>query len=59
MNKKFIYVFDKETKNLLLSQGFVPMKFDEKNNIYAFHNQEVVNFAFGSTTHLFTDTITF
>ncbi len=59
MEKKFIYVFDEKSRDLLLAQGFVPMKFDEQNNIFAFHNQEVVNFTFSNFIHLLSDKITF
>ena len=59
MEKKFIYVFDEKSRDLLLAQGFIPVKFDEQNNIFAFHNQEIVNFTFSEVIHLFTDTITF
>ena len=46
MDKKFIYVFDENSRDLLLAHGFVPMKFDEQNNIFAFHNQEVIDLKF-------------
>lgn len=59
MDKKFIYVFDEKSRDLLLAQGFVPMKFDEQNNIFAFYNQETANFTFSEVIHLLTDTITF
>ncbi len=59
MDKKFIYVFDVKARDLLLAQGFTPMKFDEQNNIFAFYNQEIANFTFSETIHLLTDTITF
>lgn len=59
MNKKFIYVFEEKTRDLLLAQGFIPAKFDEQNNIFAFHNQETVNFTFSEVIHLLSDTITF
>lgn len=59
MNKKFIYVFDEKSRDLLLAQGFTPMKFDEQNNIFAFYNEETANFTFSEVIHLLTDTITF
>lgn len=59
MDNKFIYVFSSESKDLLLEHGFIPAKFDEQNNIFAFHNQETMNFAFGSVSYVLTDIITF
>lgn len=59
MDKKFVYVFDEKNKDILLAQGFIPMKFDEQNNIYAFHNKKTKNFSFSEIIHLFSDTITF
>lgn len=59
MNKNFIYVFDEQSRDLLLSKGFVPIKFDEQNNIFAFINQETENFVFSEIIHLCTDKITF
>ena len=59
MDKKFVYVFDEKARDILLAQGFTPMKFDEQNNIFVFHNQEIVNFTFSEVIHLFMDTITF
>lgn len=59
MDKKFIYVFDEKARDLLSAQGFIPVKFDEQNNIFVFHNQEVANFTFDKVIHLFMDTITF
>lgn len=55
----FVYVFSKEARDTLLSNGFIPVKFDEQNNIFAFHNKEVLNFAFNELTYLLTNTITF
>ena len=59
MDKKFIYVFDIYSKDLLLTHGFVPIKFDEKNNIFAFYNQDVSDLKFEKIIHLKTDIITF
>ena len=59
MDKKFVYVFDEKARDILLAQGITPMKFDEQNNIFVFHNQEIVNFTFSEVIHLFMDTITF
>lgn len=59
MDKKFIYVFDENSKNLLLAQDFIPVRFDENNNIFVFHNKEFLNFTFGEVIHLLTDTLTF
>lgn len=57
MDKKFVYVFDITARDLLLSQGFIPVKFDDNNNIFIFHNQE--NFVFNKTIHMFSDKLTF
>lgn len=59
MSKNFVYVFEEKTRDLLLAQGFIPVKFDDKNNIFAFHNQETTNFTFSEIIHLLSDTITF
>ena len=59
MTEKFVCVFDKEAKDLLLLQGFIPVKLDEKNNIFVFYNQEPKSLIFSDIRYLFTNTITF
>ena len=57
MDKNFVYVFDIAARDLLLSQGFIPIKFDDDNNIFIFHNQE--NFVFNKIIHMFSDKLSF
>lgn len=59
MKDKFVCVFDEKTKDLLLLQNFVPIKFDEHNNIFMFCNQENTTFEFSNVECLFTNTISF
>ena len=40
MNNNFIYVFDKQARDMLLADGFHLLKSDERNEIYVFVNQE-------------------
>lgn len=59
MDKQFVYVFDEKSKDILLAKGFEFIKFDEQNNIFVFHNQEISNLIFSEVPHLFMDTLTF
>ena len=57
--EKFIYVFDKEARDKLLSAGLKLLKSDKKNEVYVFANQMDVAFALAGIAFVRTDTLTF
>lgn len=56
---KFIYVFAKETSDMLIAQGFNLVKSDEKNKIYIFENNPKKVLTFSSKDFVFSNTLTF
>lgn len=42
--EKFLYVFSKDNKDLLIAAGYTLLKSDDKNDLYVFVNQ--ANLAF-------------
>lgn len=56
---KFIYVFNKETSDMLISQGFNLVKSDKKNKIYVFENSPNKKFTFSKKDFTFSNTLTF
>lgn len=57
--EKFIYVFDKDARDELLSAGFKLLKSDKKNEVYIFANQMDMAFALAGISFIRTDTLTF
>lgn len=62
MQGRFIYVFDTDSRDKLLSQNYVMLKADEHQNIYVFDNKS--NFTFSNGTifdfkFVLSDTLTF
>lgn len=45
MGKKFIYVFDEETRDKLMALGYVCVKADDRNQTYIFLNDDRLSFA--------------
>lgn len=54
---KFIYVFNKDDKEELLSFGYELLKQDEERNVYIFVNQEVQKFGELKLPFVTTDTL--
>lgn len=62
MFKKFIYVFDTNARNKLLSQNYKLLKADEEQNIYVFENRGTYTFSATDTVEfsfILSDTLTF
>lgn len=59
MEEKFIYVFDKETRDKLLTNGFTMIASYEKKDTYVFANQNATKFDFSSITFLPSNKLTF
>lgn len=57
--EKFIYVFNTEARDKLLSYGFNMLKSDDKNSVYIFANQASMVFALSDTSYILSDTLTF
>lgn len=59
MDEKFLYVFDKETRDKLLASGFTLIASYEKKDTYVFANQTVTKFDFSTITYLPSNKLTF
>lgn len=59
MKTNFIYVFDADAKNKLLTMQFMMLKSDDKNNVYIFVNDDNENFAVDDIPYMISDTLTF
>lgn len=62
MQSKFIYVFDKDARDRLLSASYQLLKADEQQNIFVFENKEIYIFAANNAedfTFVLSDTLTF
>lgn len=62
MQGKFIYVFDTDARDKLLSANYQLLKADEQQNIFVFENKETHTFAAGDAedfTFVLSDTLTF
>ena len=57
--EKFIYVFNAEARDKLLSYGFHMLKSDEENSVYIFANQASMVFALSDTSYFLSNTLTF
>lgn len=57
--EKFLYVFDKESRDELIHAGFKLMKSDKKNDIYVFANRMDMAFELADISFVRTDTLTF
>ena len=57
--EKFLYVFNKEARDRLLSANYTLLKSDEKNEIYVFANQTDMTFALADISFIRSDTLTF
>lgn len=59
MNEKFLYVFDKDTRDKLLASGFTLIASYEKKDTYVFANQTATKFDFSTITYLPSNKLTF
>lgn len=59
MNNNFIYVFDKQARDMLLADGFHLLKSDERNEIYVFVNQEQFIFKYNNIKYCLSNVLSF
>lgn len=57
--EKFLYVFDKESRDELLHAGYKLLKSDKKNDVYIFANRNDMAFDLADISFIRTDTLTF
>ncbi len=57
--EKFLYVFDKESRDELLHAGYKLLKSDKKNDVYVFANRNDMAFELTDISFVRTDTLTF
>lgn len=57
--ENFLYVFDKESRDELLSIGFRLLKSDNKNDVYVFANRNDMAFELSEISFVRSDTLTF
>lgn len=57
--ERFLYVFDRESRDELLVAGFKLLKSDKKNDIYVFANRMDMAFELSDISYVRTDTLTF
>lgn len=55
----FLYVFDKEVRDILLDHGFRLLKSDDKNHTYVFQRDDSLHFSLGEHMYVFSDVLTF
>lgn len=56
---KFIYVFNNEAKENLLSQGFVLLKENKEKSLYVFENKNQLVFDLSNTDLVYSNMLTF
>lgn len=57
--EKFLYVFDSESRDELLTAGFRLLKSDKKNDVYVFANRMDMTFALEDISFVRSNTLTF
>lgn len=57
--ERFLYVFDKESRDELLVAGYKLLKSDKKNDIYVFANRMDMAFELTDISFVRSDTLTF
>ena len=55
----FLYVFDKEIRDILIDRGFTLLKSDEGANTYVFQRDDNLHFSFGEHMYVYSDVLTF
>lgn len=56
---RFIYVFDKDTADALVAQGFTLIKSDDEKKIYVFENSPTIKPRFSKKDLVFSNMLTF
>lgn len=56
---KFIYVFSKDDRDILLKAGFTLLKEDIRNSIYVFDKSNSLTFALTEVSYIESNTLTF
>lgn len=59
MKGKFIYVFDTDARDKLLSANYQLLKADEQQNIFVFENSQEKAMSFSKKDFVFSNTLTF
>lgn len=59
MNGRFIYVFDDDARDKLLSAGFSMLHADNTNHAYVFAANSKLSFSFEEISYVATDTLTY
>lgn len=62
MDNKFVYVFDIDMRDKLLSANYRLLKSDDKQNIFIFENKGTLSFGLNDVKNknfIFSDTLTF
>lgn len=59
MKGNFIYVFDNEAKEKLLSRGYKLIRSDEKSVVYVFENRDTLTFTEQEIQFVLSDVLTF
>lgn len=59
MQDKFIYVFDIDTRDKLLSQNYQLLKSDINKNIFVFENKTDISFSMNDVQFVLSNILTF
>lgn len=59
MQDKFIYVFDIDTRDKLLSQNYQLLKSDINKNIFVFENKTDISFSMNGVQFVLSNILTF
>lgn len=57
--EKFLYVFSKDDRDLLIAAGYTLLKSDDKNDLYVFVNQTNMTFDLVDMSFVCSDILTF
>lgn len=57
--EKFLYVFSKDNRDLLIAAGYTLLKSDDKNDLYVFVNQANMTFDIVDMSFVRSDILTF
>lgn len=57
--EKFLYVFDKDARDILLAANYTMLKSDERNGVYVFANKMGMTFSAQNITVVPSNTLTF
>lgn len=57
--EKFLYVFDKDSRDILAQLGFKLLRNDENGNVFVFANRADMSFELSDMTFVRSDTLIF